>query len=61
MNFQDKLFSQNENIICSIPGAKDIENKCAEICQTNPSCAAYSINKSSLPYSSCSLFSSVSG
>ena len=53
-------FSQNDNIICSIPGAKDIENKCAEICQTNPSCAAYSINKSSLPYSSCSLFSSVS-
>jgi len=36
---------QNDNLLCSISPIDNIEQKCMEICETNPYCAGYSIKK----------------
>ena len=46
---------QTDNIICDIKGIKNIEQKCLELCQTNPNCAAYGTTNMT-----CTLYSQVS-
>ena len=38
---------QRDNILCDINGVKNIDQKCQELCQTNPECVAYSLNEMS--------------
>jgi hypothetical protein len=42
-NFQNPInATQNSNKLCSINGIVNLEQRCMEICQTNPNCRAYS-------------------
>jgi hypothetical protein len=36
---------QTDNVLCDIEGIKNIDTKCLELCQTNPSCVAYSLTE----------------
>jgi len=43
-NFQKPInASQSSNQICNLNGMKDYEQRCMELCQTNPACRAYSL------------------
>ena len=45
-SFGDQLYRiQMDNIMCNIPLIKNIEQKCLEMCQTNPDCSSYSISR----------------
>jgi len=45
---------QSSNQICTVNGLRDLEQRCMELCQTNPSCKAYS-----LVLGGCTLYDSV--
>ena len=54
-------FNPKNNKICSLQdsGKMNLEQKCIELCQTYPDCAAYNLNTSSFGSFKCSLFSSI--
>ena len=35
--------TQMDNVLCNIGNIKNVDQKCLELCQTNPNCAAYSL------------------
>ena len=37
--------TQNQSILCNLTSIKNLEQKCLELCQTNPECVAYASNK----------------
>lgn len=44
--FNEKIVGQQkDNVLCDINGIKNIDQKCQELCQTNPKCAAYSLTE----------------
>jgi|688.fasta_scaffold491336_2 hypothetical protein len=54
-NFQKPInASQSSNQICTLNGLANLEQRCMEICQTNPACKAYS-----LAIGGCTLYDSV--
>ena len=48
-------YDQKDNVLCNVPSINNINQKCMELCQTNPDCAGFSVNKLL-----CTLFSSIS-
>jgi hypothetical protein len=43
-NFQKPINAyQSSNQICSLNGLNNLEQRCMELCQTNPKCKAYSL------------------
>ena len=54
-NFQKPInASQSSNQICTLNGLANLDQRCMEICQTNPACKAYS-----LTIGGCTLYDSV--
>jgi len=47
--------NQTDNVLCNVSSIKNIEQKCMELCNTTPECAAYSTTKLT-----CNLYKSVS-
>jgi len=55
-SFGDNMHhDQIGNVICNVPMIKNIEQKCLELCQTNPNCSAYSTTRLN-----CNLYNTVS-
>ena len=55
-NFNEPIKNeQKDNLLCAIPPIKNITQKCLELCQTNPECAAYSTTSLS-----CNLYNQIS-
>lgn len=52
---------QKQDLICSLQGSNNmnITQKCMELCQVYPNCAAYNIQRTNLAAVACNLFSSV--
>jgi len=54
-NFNSPIISnQNSDKLCSLTGVANIEQRCMELCQTNPNCKSYS-----LITGGCTLYSSI--
>jgi hypothetical protein len=63
-NFQKPIdVKQSSNQICNLKGIPNLEQRCMELCQTNPACKAYSLSLSASNYStslgSCTLYDNV--
>jgi len=43
-NFTSVIGEQKDNIICNIINISNIDAKCSELCQTDPSCVAYTLS-----------------
>lgn len=62
-NFNTPIIkTQKDNLICYIPASNNMNmtDKCMELCETNPNCAAFSINQNNMAVFGCNLFSKVS-